>query len=183
LVSALAGLAAEGFQTIEGDAREVSVIDAAQPETAEVVVIDVQDPEMTYRVASRFRGRARDLRIVTWVTDRDPWLDALDVEMHTVGAATAVALEGAVLHPGLFSVLGSGGESGLEEVTVRNVAVAEVPLHGGVRVVLVLRDGEVIVPEGDTTLMLHDRVTLGGEPPGVREAFYFLRGHRVEPRD
>jgi len=165
--TALAGLAAEGFQTIEGDAREVSVIDAAQPETAEVVVIDVQDPEMTYR---------------------DPRLDALDVEMHTVGAATAVALEGAVLHPGLFSVLGSGGESGLEEVTVRNVAVAEVPLrelplHGGVRVVLVLRDGEVIVPEGDTTLMLHDRVTLGGEPTAVREAFYFLRGHRVEPRD
>ncbi len=148
-------------------------------------MIDVEDPEVTYAVARNLRGRARDLRIVTWVVDHDPRLDALDVEMHTVGAATAVALEGAVLHPGLFAVLGRGGESGLEEVTVRNGSVEEVPLrelplHGGARVVLVLRDGEVIIPEGDTTLMQHDRVTLGGEPEAVREAFAYLGGHRPE---
>jgi Trk K+ transport system NAD-binding subunit len=146
---------------------------------AEVAVIDVQNAEMTYQVSRRLRGQARDLRIVTWVVEHDPRLDALDVEMYSVGAATAVALEGAVLHPGLFSVLGRGEESGLDEVTVRNIAVVDqplrdLPLHGGVRAVLVLRSGDVIIPEGDTTLMLHDRVTLAGDPILVRETCHLF---------
>ena len=186
--AALADLATEGFETVVGDAREASVIEAARADSAEVVVIDVKDPEMAYGVARSLRGRARDLRIVTWVMDHDPRLDALDVEMHTFGSATAVALEGAVLHPGLFSVLGSGADSGLEEVLVRNalvldVPLRELPLHGGVRAVLVMRDGEVIIPEGDTTLALLDQVTLGGEPTAVREAFHFLGRHHLEDHD
>ena len=87
--------------------------------------------------------------------------------MHTLGSATAVALEGAVLHPGLFSVLGSGVESGLEEVLVLNssvlqVPLRELPLHGGVRVVLVLRDGSQLLSAPWVARFLHKNLDATG---------------------
>ena len=185
--AALQPLRQLGCRAIVGDARDRGVLAQAQPQAAEVAVITVEDRELTYAVAQRLREAARELRIVTWVRDEDPRLAPLDVEMHTLGATTAVALEGAVLRPGLFQALGSGGDSGLEEVTVRNPEAVDMPLYtlplpGGARVILIMRGGTLLIPEGETELQILDRVTLGGEPAAVRESFDLLSGQHIAPR-
>ncbi len=173
-----------GCETIVGDARDRAVLAAGRPQGAEVAVIAIEDRELTYDVALHLRDMARDLRIVTWVHEEEPRLAALDVETHLVGTATATALEGVVLLPGLFHALESAESAALEEAVVRNPAFIDVPLYdlplpGGVRVILLTRDGALIIPEGETELQILDRVTLGGEPPAVREAFTLLSGRTL----
>ncbi len=75
--------------------------------------------------------------------------------------------------------------AGLEEVDVRNrrvtgIALRDLMLPGNVRVLLVLRRGELIIAEADTTLALHDHVTIGGEPEAVAETFHLVSGRRLE---
>ena len=183
---ALAPLTAIGCETVEGDARNPSTIGRAAPRYAELAVIATPDPELAYDAVLGLRRHNANLRIVTLVRDPDPRLESLGVEIHLLGAAAAVALEGAVLRPSLFFALGGGSYGALEEVVLRNPALTGRPLFdlvlpGGVRVVLVLRDGSLIIPEGDTELYLEDRVTLGGEPPAVREVFRMFSGHELEP--
>jgi len=185
---ALAPLAEVGCETIAGDARNPSIIGRAAPRYAELSVIATRDPELAYDVVLGLRQHNANLRIVTLVRDSDPRLESLGVEIHRLGSAAAVALEGAVLRPSLFFALGGGSYGALEEVVLRDPALTERPLFdlnlpGGVRVILILRDGSLIIPEGDTELQLEDRVTLGGEPTVVREAYRMFSGHELEPPD
>ena len=183
---ALKPLAQVGCETLVGDARDPDVIAAARPELAQVAVVSTEDATLTYEAAARLREQSTDLRIVTWVGKTDPRLEALGVEAYGLGAATAMALEGAVLRPGLYQALGTGLYGGLEEVVLRNTTLAERPLSalhlpGNVRVILIMRDGNLIIPEGESELQLHDYVTLGGEPSAVREAFRLFSGRALLP--
>ena len=148
-------------------------------------MIATSNPDLAYDSALALRQYNADLRIVTLVRDPDPRLESLDVEVHRLGAAAAVALEGAVLRPSLFFALGGGSYGALEEVVLRDPELAERPLFdldlpGSVRVILILRDGSLIIPEGDSELRLEDRVTLGGEPAAVREAYRMFSGRDLE---
>ncbi len=125
---ALKPLAQVGCETLVGDARDPDVIAAARPELAQVAVVSTEDATLTYEAAARLREQSTDLRIVTWVGKTDPRLEALGVEAYGLGAATAMALEGAVLRPGLYQALGTGLYGGLEEVVLRNTTLAERPL-------------------------------------------------------
>ena len=183
---ALAPLAAIGCETMTGDARDPSIIGRAAPRYAELAVIAISDPDLAYGSALALRQHNADLRIVTLVRDPDPRLESLDVEVHRMGTAAALTLEGAVLRPSLFFALGGGSYGALEEVVLRDPELAERPLFdlelpGSVRVILILRDGSLIIPEGDSELRLEDRVTLGGEPAAVREAYRMFSGRDLEP--
>ncbi len=181
----LRGLAQAGCSTVVGDARDGDVLAIARPEISEVAVVTIASADWVYLVAQRLREADRNLRIVTWGERADRRLEALDVEVYLRERATAVALSGAVLRPGLFHALGSAELSGLEEVDVRNarvtgIALRDLALPGNVRVLLILRGGELIIAEADSTLELQDHVTLGGEAEAVAETFRLLSGRRLE---
>ena len=183
--TALAPLAQAGCATVVGDARQSGVIARARPEVSEVAVVAVAEVEQGFEIARALREAARGLRIVTWRTEADHRLAELDVDVYLRARATAVALAGAVLRPGLYQALGSEDFGGLEEVTVRNVRATGVSLRdlglpGGARVILILREGEIVIPEADTPLQMGDHVTLGGEPEAVADAFRMLSGRRLE---
>jgi len=182
---ALRPLGQAGCSTVVGDARTAAALATARPEISEVAVIAVSDADDIYRIAQTLRSAARDLRIVTWRTKADQRLVELEVDVYLRARATAVALAGAVLRPGLYQALGSEDFAGLEEVTVRNaratgIALRDLGLPGGARVILILRGGELVIPEADTPLMLLDHVTLGGEDEAVAGAFQLLSGRRLE---
>lgn len=182
---ALRPLGQAGCSTVVGDARTAAALATARPEISEVAVIAVSGADDIYHIAQTLRSAARDLRIVTWRPKADQRLVELEVDVYLRARATAVALAGAVLRPGLYQALGSEDFAGLEEVTVRNaratgIALRDLGLPGGARVILILRGGELVIPEADTPLMLLDHVTLGGEDEAVAGAFQLLSGRRLE---
>lgn len=147
--------------------------------SADVAVIAEIDPlDRAERIAAVLRRSYRDLRVVTWLESPSAVLEQLGVETHLISETTAQALEGAVLNPGIYHALADPA-SGFVEVTMRNQTIhgrelRELRFIAGVRVVVLSRAGDVIVAEGDTALMLQDRVTLAGEPEAVAEVSAML---------
>lgn len=171
---ALAGLAEIGCRTIVGDATNPDVLRQADLAGAEVAVLAIADPERSVAVATQIRRLNARLRIVTWVAEPDPRLDALEVDTHWQKLANATALTGAILRPGLFQAL-SEADASIGEVVLQNRALDARPVRDagvppGVRILVIMRDGSLIIPEGDTALRLDDRVTLGGDPATMAEA-------------
>ncbi|PZC49293.1 MAG: monovalent cation:H+ antiporter-2, CPA2 family/trk system potassium uptake protein TrkA [Chloroflexi bacterium] len=182
---ALGPLGQAGCSTVVGDARRAEIVALARPEISEVAVVAVADEAISFGIAQALRAAALDLRIVTWRAAPDHRLAELEVDVYLRERATAVALAGAVLRPGLYQALGSEDFGGLEEVTVRNsrmtgIALRDLGLPGGARVILILRGGGLVIPEADTPLQLQDHVTLGGEDEAVATAFQLLSGRRLE---
>ena len=171
---ALRNLAEVGCLTIVGDATDHHILTQAALDGAEVVVIAVTDRERTVEVARGVRDASTGLRIVTWVAEPDPRLEAMEVDTYWQKMANATALTGAVLRPGLFHAL-SDAEADLGETVLRNDAldgrmVADLGLPAGVRILLITREGSALVAEGDTALQLRDRLTLAGDAGAMDEA-------------
>ncbi len=170
---------AHRIMRVEGDPVDPQTQRVAGLALADVAVIaDTGSLRHAERIAAALRRSYRDLRVVTWVEQPSPVLEQLGVETHLMTEATALALENSVLHPGIYHAL-SNPESGFVEVTMRNQTIhgrelRELRFIAGVRVVVLSRAGDVIVAEGDTTLMLQDRVTLAGEPEAVAEVSAML---------
>ena len=148
---------------------------AENAQDAEAAVItDAASPEQTAQLARALRAGDPELRIIAWSEAQQQQLEALDVESYSAAEVALWTLESAVLRPGLGGAL-RDPDSGLAEVIMRNPQLHGEPLRGialpgGVRVLVMLRGGEAIIPDGDTPLYLHDRVTLAGDPEEAAEA-------------
>ena len=154
------------------DAPAEHAQDARDAEAA--VITDAQTPEQIARLARALRARDPDLRIIAWSDAQHQQLEALEIETYSAADVALWTLESAVLRPGLGGAL-RDPDSGLAEVIMRNPQLHGEPLRGialpgGVRVLVMLRGGEAIIPDGDTPLYLHDRVTLAGDPDEAAEA-------------
>lgn len=142
------------------------------------VIANPASSDEAAEISRALRAADPDLRIIAWLPAPNPYLDTLEVETHLPAEAAALALESAVLRPGFDGAL-RNPDSGLTETIMRNPhlhgeALRGIALPGGVRVLVILRGGEVVIPDGDTPLYLHDRVALGGDPPEVAAASALL---------
>ena len=171
-----------GIESVVGDPLDALTLISVRLLQTEVAVI--VDEERTDLVADYTRSMRRihpTLRVVTWVSDRDTELEHLGIETYSLSDVTALALEEAVLRPGLHAAR-SDPDSGLVEVEMLNrefdgQELRDIDFEGDVRVLVVMRDGESSVAAGDTTVFLHDRLTLAGEPSAVA-----LMGNRLQER-
>ena len=172
-------VATAGVTVVIGDPTDVATLEAANAAGADVAVItESAAPADAAAIARSLRAVDAELRVVTWVTELNHQLELMEVETYHASEATALALESAVLRPGLYGAL-SDRDSGLVEVVMRNPrlhgqTLSEVAWPGGTRVLVMLRGGEAVIPAGDTPLYLHDRVTLGGDPTDVADASALL---------
>ena len=80
--NALRSLAEVGCLTIVGDAMNRRVLAQADLGGVEVAVIAVSDRERTVEVARGLREANNSLRIVTWVAEPDPRLEAMEVDTY-----------------------------------------------------------------------------------------------------
>lgn len=171
--------AAVGLTVIVGDSTDTATLAAANTASADVAVITQSDsPTHTAEITRALRTDDPELRVITWVTEHSHQLELMEVETYQTSEATALALESAVLRPGLYGAL-ADPDSGLVEVVMRNPRLhgrmlSDADFAGGVRVLVMLRGGEAVIPEGGTVLYLHDRITLGGDPAEVAEAAAML---------
>jgi Trk K+ transport system NAD-binding subunit len=96
------------------------------------------------------------------------------------GQSLAVMLEAIVLHPQLFSLLSqTDGDYHMQEVFFRSSdleghELRKIPLPGDALVLMVAREGELIVPRGYTQLQRGDLLTLVGSREAVERAAEIL---------
>lgn len=163
---------ARGVESVVGDPLDpLNLISVRLLNTEVAVIVDFEHADQVIDYAQSLRRVNPSLRVVTWVSEPDPQLDHLEIEAYSVPDVTALALEEATLRPGLHAAR-NAPESGLVEVSLRNTAMdgltlSEIDFGGDVRVLVVLREGDVTVASGDTTIFLHDRLTLAGDPEAV----------------
>ena len=175
LADALAERLSEAGRSIIRASADDPAEHAQDARGAEAAVItDAPSPEQTTQLARALRVRDPDLRIIAWSDAQHQQLEALEIETYSAAEVALWTLESAVLRPGLGGAL-RDPDSGLAEVIMRNPQLHGEPLRGialpgGVRVLVMLRGGEAIIPDGDTPLYLRDRVTLAGDPEEAAEA-------------
>lgn len=172
LADALAERLSEAGRSIIRASADAPAEHTADAEAA--VITDAPSPEQTAQLARALRAGDPELRIIAWSDQQHQQLEALEVESYSAAEVALWTLESAVLRPGLGGAL-RDSDSGLAEVIMRNPQLHGEPLRGialpgGVRVLVMLRGGEAIIPDGDTPLYLHDRVTLAGDPEEAAEA-------------
>ena len=161
-----------GVESVVGDPLDaLTLISVRLLQTDVAVIVDSDDPDLIVDYTRSMRRVHPTLRVVTWVSEPDSQFDHLEVEAYALSDVTALALEEAVLRPGLHAAR-SDPESGLVEVEMLNTeldgqTLREINFEGDVRVLVVMREGESSVATGDTSIFLHDRLTLAGEPSAV----------------
>ncbi|MXX31860.1 MAG: hypothetical protein F4066_01820 [Chloroflexi bacterium] len=161
-----------GVEGVVGDPLDaLTLISVRLLQTDVAVIVDFDEPDQVIGYTQSMRRIHPTLRVVTWVSEPDIQFEQIDVEVHSLSDVTALALEEAVLRPGLHAAR-SDPESGLVEVELLNrefdgQTLAEVDFEGDVRVLVVMREGESSVATGDTSIFMHDRLTLAGEPTAV----------------
>ena len=161
-----------GVESVVGDPLDaLTLISVRLLQTDVAVIVDFDEPGQVIDYTRSMRRIHPTLRVVTWVSEHDVQFDQLDVEAHSLSDVTALALEEAVLRPGLHAAR-SDPESGLVEVEMLNrefdgQTLQEIDFEGDVRILVVMREGESSVATGDTSIFMHDRLTLAGEPASV----------------
>lgn len=161
-----------GVEGVVGDPSDSLVLIRARLLQADVaVIVDFEDAQQVIDYAASMRRIHPTLRVVTWISEPDDQFDHVDVEAYALSDVTALALEEAVLRPGLHAAR-SDPESGLVEVEMLNQdldgqTLSEIEFEGEVRVLVIMREGEATVAAGDSAIFMHDRLTLAGDPASV----------------
>jgi Trk K+ transport system NAD-binding subunit len=104
----------------------------------------------------------------------------LDVQVIQSALATVLAIEGALYFPIAFSILqNKNNDIDLIDLPLRNRSLhgrslRRMRLPGNALIIGIRRDGEVVVPHGDTTLQFGDTLMLVGSAEALREARNWL---------
>ena len=174
-----------GTVPIFGEPSDKEILESVEANQAAALVAALDDAEANIKVchmATEYFGipvvisRADDHAVMEK-------MKALGVRVIQPALATAIALEGALRFPTTFDMLADQGDNvEIGEATVRNVhidgfALRQIRLPGSALVMGIRREGEVIVPHGDTIFRMGDVVMLVGSPQDIKEAKALLEAH------
>jgi amino acid transporter/mannitol/fructose-specific phosphotransferase system IIA component (Ntr-type) len=120
--------------------------------TAIFFLISPEDnPTQHLRILAQIAGRVDD------ETFMNEWSEAKD----------ELELKEALLHDDNFKAIQI--KRGNKTEMFINKLLKEINLPDGCLIALIQRGGEIIVPKGDTKIMLHDRITIIGDPKSIGE--------------
>lgn len=182
--SELDGLKRDGFTCVSGDPRDENVWDRAGANNARALIAVTRAPK-SLLVACQLAQERFGIPTIIARADNPQLVSALqsmNVRVVQPAMAVALALEGALHFPAAFNVLMEKGD---------NVEVLDVPLQnpvcfgqtlrhlrlpGDALVLGIQRQGEVVVPHGDTVLRRNDLLMLVGSPESLEEGRRWLAG-------
>lgn len=178
------GARRDGYAVVAGRGDTESALREAGADSATAVIAVTPDDTLNLAVCRRARDSFGISDLVARVNDparREEFIKA-GIRVVSVPLSTSAALENAVLRPNLFQILiDQPKEYDVLETVLRNRsligrALKDIRIPGGCLVLLIRREGEVVVPRGSTVLQDRDRLTIAGDPDSVREASRMLRG-------
>jgi Kef-type K+ transport system membrane component KefB/Trk K+ transport system NAD-binding subunit len=170
-------------EIITGNPEDEKTLAKLGAERAGALVSVLDDPEMNVNVC-RMAAETFGIPVIVSRADDPAVLSTLrDMGVRVIqpGLATVLALEGALRFPAAFDMLSEHrgnmeiGESAIRNRRFDGAAVQALRLPGNTLVMGIRRDGDVIVPRGDTVLKLGDVLMLVGKIDDVEEAKRMLR--------
>lgn len=181
-LSQLEHLNSLGFRCVAGDLDDDELLERAGLGKARALIAVTNASDLIARVARRAQERFHVPIVIARADDPQtvPELEALNVRVVQPAMATALALEGALHFPAAFGMLMSNTDDvNVLDVPLGNASFAGQPLRrvrlpGDALVLGIQREGEVVVPHGDTVLRLGDTLVLVGNPEALREARQWL---------
>ncbi len=179
---AMEGLAERGFAGIPGDPEDENVLAKAGALHARALIAMSRDPQKLLSVCRSARGHFQIPNVIARADDRQlvRELERMKVSVVQPAMAVALALEGALHFPAAFSVLMDKGDNvDVLDVPLENLRLDGRPLRrlrlpGDALVLGIQRQGEVLVPHGDTVVWKGDTLMLVGSPEALREASTIL---------
>ena len=170
------------FPVLEGDPCDPEVLSAAGAASA-AALLAVSPSDTTNRDVCQLAQERFNIPNIIALTS-DP---SLAWEMRTQGVrvvqpqlATVLAMEGAVNFPATFDMLANPSEGAMiREVILHNPHLDGQPLHdiglpGGALVLGLRREGEFLMPHGETALRLGDILMLASDAEGLQMAVTLL---------
>ncbi len=173
-----------GVTVVVGPPDSERILARAGATRAESLVVLLEEAEVVGRVAMLARNQFQIPTVVAHVHDLDQVRALQQQGVKTVQPtlATAVALEGALRFPTALDVLiheaedVEVGETVLGNGSVAALPVRDLRLPGDALILSIQRDGQVMVPQGETVLRIGDRLALVGSPESVDRAVSLLEG-------
>jgi Kef-type K+ transport system membrane component KefB/Trk K+ transport system NAD-binding subunit len=183
-VEVAGGLEERGLEVILGEGADASVLRRAGIEEAATFVAVTSDDDENLRACRAVLDGFDVPNVVARLNDADRMeeFSRAGVKVVSVAHATSSSLVNAVLRPNLFEFLADEPEGyDILEVRLRNVDLAErglsqIRLPGNTLVMLIRRDGEIIVPKGSSVVKVGDVLTVAGDQDSVRDAAILLGG-------
>jgi Trk K+ transport system NAD-binding subunit len=166
-----------GVSFIQGDALDPRIWEELQPDTIRAVAVLLPDDSANLEVSRLVHEKFGIERIVSRVHDatQATFFSELGVQAINPSLSPVVELEYLLLYPSVSSLMMDlEDEHDITEIRLgcsdfAHRPLRELDLPGGVTIVLVRRDGEVIYPRGHTRLQVGDRLTVMGSLESVRE--------------
>ena len=167
-----------GMRSVLGDAADPEVLRKTNIAEARGLIAVTGSTELILTVCRRAREEFNVPAIIARADDPATIaeLTRLDVKVVQPAMAVALALEGALHFPAAFGMMMNQGDNvSMVDVPLRNRDLAgrslrRIKLAGDALIVGVHRDGEVLVPHGETVLRLRDTLVLVGNPEALRAA-------------
>jgi Trk K+ transport system NAD-binding subunit len=174
-----------GFRVTRGTPTEAQTLEQAGAAQAQALIAVSNAPEA---VLAACRLAQTHFKIPTVIARADDarlaqQLQNLEVRVVQPAMATALALEGAFHFPAAFDMLlNKSDDIDVMDVSLRNPALAGRPLRhirlpGNALVLGMRRQGDIVVPHGDTVLQRGDILMLVGSPDALRQSRWQLEGH------
>jgi len=168
----------EGFNAIAGNPDKLEVLETAGLHKARALIALANSPELVLSVCSQARGLCQVPEVIARADDPQlaQVLRAENVKVVQPSLAIALAFEGALHFPAAWNVLIDQHDNvEFMDVNLRNPDLADRPMRrlrlpGNALVVGIQRQGEVLVPHGDTVVRRDDVLLLVGSPASLEEA-------------
>jgi Trk K+ transport system NAD-binding subunit len=172
----------EGFRMVAGDGYDLDTLRKAGIAEATSFVAVTPDDDANLAACEVVRREFDVPQIVARLNDSDyaEAFQAAGVRVVSVAQATSVSLVNAVLRPNLFEMMVEEPQGyDILEVRLINSAIAgrqlkDVRLPGNSLIMLLRREGEILVPRGQTSLEMGDVLTVAGDEESVRETAILL---------
>ncbi len=140
-------------------------------ETAQTIIALDDDDETNLRIARIAHHTFGLENIISWVTDplQNPRFRRLGVRVLNPGFSNVLITESMVLNPDVYSVVSDVDETQevrevkLQNPEMLNQSISEINLPEGVNVIMIERQGNLLVPEQKTVLRANDTITLVGK--------------------
>jgi len=164
--------------------RHAELLEEAGADRADTLVSMIDDEEESLRLAAAARERFGLESAFALVDNPGTARRFQEQGVRAVdpSASTIIVLEGLIHRPYAFSLIAETGISQhVADIHLRNPRVEgrrlrRISLPGDALVLMIVRDGEVIIPRGVTRLRRDDLLTIAGSPEAVERAVEHLSG-------
>lgn len=162
------------FSIVEIANFELSTLEKKQVFDTDILVVATGDEEKNFEIAKK--GKELGIERVIARVDKPTlqnFLKEIDVDVFSIFLSTQIIVKALIESPSVIGLINKL-DSGLYEIDMKNpnfegLLLREFPYLGDTVFVHIFRGNESIVPHGDTTLKLDDRIVVTGSLKHVQE--------------